>query len=1035
MDATADALAHRLEPMIAIEHRAVNTDEVEAVVLAVQESLNTRGLDASLLARRDYDPALVEKWLREQHDERVARIGFSDAASRLYDDLLTETCTYIVAIASQLPGFESANAKELLSRESSILDLSERILAAIPTSSVPANWGHGDDNQRFETQYLRTIATNASTVSLFGVSSPAAKMSYELSLAYISLTISTTPLEEEESPGGQPDTVDTTKAETFLETHDRVLLSGDAGSGKTTLLQWMALRATRTIESPESKSPWAGKVPFTIPLRRFVDGDFPTPGQFTSIGAPNIAETEPHGWAHRILAEGRAVILIDGLDEIPQERRKQAFDWVKGLIADFPNNSLMVTSRGTAVTDEWAESDIFVHASLQAMEPSDIKAFVEHWHNAVRATVTRDRYSSIAEAQHAMLRIIRSTGNIRELCTSPLLCALMCSLHLENGASLPADRMSLYKTAIEMLLMARDNARGLARDSAETLTLRNREVLLQHFAAWLHDNGQANCSRADYEASITHTLQSLPRVTMTGSATAQFVLERCGVLREPTSGRVDFIHRSFLEYLAAAAIVAENSMHKLINNAHDDTWREVVIMAAGHANNSQRTTLLEGLLERGRSDESLRHRLFFLAVACMQTASELAPDLTRKLQDALNEVVPPSNMTEAAAVASAGTSAAHLLKYNPRRGVMDSVASVRALALIGGEEAFESMKTHTREKRLTVIRQIVRAWSSFDVEKYAQEVLRESTFIRGTYNITDLEQLPYVKHFTNLKVITIELDGSTSGWAALDSVSGDNRIREISISDASWVRSFEDMPSLPGLTKLNLGRSKLESLSGLEHAPALTELNIEDAPALTDLTGLLSLQALTSLSLGAPNVPDLGQLEHLSPILESLSIRDAGTLLSLSKLPSKRFTLYGHSAEGLDLTGLADEKHVENLTLWNMALPDELHIGPTVRTLNVYDGRGVPNIIGGDALSNFTIDCAVNEELAIRLRALPKLDTLVVDRGQEPELLREFARALSDKVTTLVHAAGAGVIPTDPIAIDDFEARIGIRRHIYTRKL
>ncbi len=52
--------------------------------------------------------------------------------------------------------------------------------------------------------------------------------------------------------------------------------------------------------------------------------------------------------------------------------------------------------------------------------------------------------------------------------------------------------------------------------------------------------------------------------------------------------RVDFIHRSFLEYLAAAAEVSDDSIPKLLMHATEETWREVVIMAAGHANNAQR---------------------------------------------------------------------------------------------------------------------------------------------------------------------------------------------------------------------------------------------------------------------------------------------------------------------------------------------------------------------------------------------------------------------------------------------------------------
>ena len=58
-------------------------------------------------------------------------------------------------------------------------------------------------------------------------------------------------------------------------------------------------------------------------------------------------------------------------------------------------------------------------------------------------------------------------------------------------------------------------------------------------------------------------------------------MERSGLLREPAAGRVDFVHRTFQEYLAAKAAVDNDEIGLLVTNAHDDQWREVVVMAAG----------------------------------------------------------------------------------------------------------------------------------------------------------------------------------------------------------------------------------------------------------------------------------------------------------------------------------------------------------------------------------------------------------------------------------------------------------------------
>ncbi len=62
----------------------------------------------------------------------------------------------------------------------------------------------------------------------------------------------------------------------------------------------------------------------------------------------------------------------------------------------------------------------------------------------------------------------------------------------------------------------------------------------------------------------------------------RYLLERSGLIREPTPDRVDFIHRTFQDYLAGRAAVRADDIGALIAHAHNDQWRNVIVMAAGH---------------------------------------------------------------------------------------------------------------------------------------------------------------------------------------------------------------------------------------------------------------------------------------------------------------------------------------------------------------------------------------------------------------------------------------------------------------------
>lgn len=62
----------------------------------------------------------------------------------------------------------------------------------------------------------------------------------------------------------------------------------------------------------------------------------------------------------------------------------------------------------------------------------------------------------------------------------------------------------------------------------------------------------------------------------------QHLLERSGVIREPVLGRVDFVHHTFQEYLAAKEVVEDQTTETLVTRAHLDQWWETLVMAVGH---------------------------------------------------------------------------------------------------------------------------------------------------------------------------------------------------------------------------------------------------------------------------------------------------------------------------------------------------------------------------------------------------------------------------------------------------------------------
>lgn len=109
-----------------------------------------------------------------------------------------------------------------------------------------------------------------------------------------------------------------------------------------------------------------GRVAFVLPLRTLTRSGarLPVPNDFLSaVGCP-VTGSQPPGWADRVLAAGRGVLLIDGVDEVPEEERARTRRWLADLLAAFPGNLWLVTSRPSAVRDDWLAGEGFTELTL-----------------------------------------------------------------------------------------------------------------------------------------------------------------------------------------------------------------------------------------------------------------------------------------------------------------------------------------------------------------------------------------------------------------------------------------------------------------------------------------------------------------------------------------------------------------------------------------------------------------------------------------------------------------------------------------------
>ncbi|MCE7083030.1 NACHT domain-containing protein [Streptomyces sp. ST2-7A] len=569
---------------------------------------------------------------------------------------------------------------------------------------------------------------------------------WQLDAAYVPLEVTAPEAEADDptAPAGATGSVDPSglvlRAEDALAGRDRVLLRGVAGSGKSTLVQWLAVTAARTHLGPPRDHPpgldhLVGRVPFVLPLRRVViDGRPPSPDRFAhAVGSP-LATAQPDGWADRVLRAGRALLLVDGVDEVPERDRETVRRWIRELMTTYPGNPWVVTARPSAVREAWlADRDAargFVELSLAPMSRTDIELFVTRWHEAADADPALGT---------ALVTAIRTTEALGRLAVNPLMCGLLCALHRDREGFLPTDRRDLYEAALSMLLERRDLERGVdttlgagGRLSRDALVR-----LLQRLAHWMIRNDRAEMDRADAVAQLDRVLPAMAHhVSADGDTVLRHLLERCGLLREPVPGRLDFVHRIFQDHLGAGAAVEEGDFPLLLDNAHRDRWEDVIRMAVALGRPAERVRLLEGLLDGAGENfpsappveeaEGRIVRRVLLAADCVAHATELDPGTRRRVTDAVARLLPPTDMRQARFLAHHGGALLLGLLPGPEGLTDEEAGAVVVTALkIGTDAALPLLARYRRHPSLWLRRQLAWNWHHFDAERYAREILAD----------------------------------------------------------------------------------------------------------------------------------------------------------------------------------------------------------------------------------------------------------------------------------------------------------------------
>ncbi|WP_406336191.1 NACHT domain-containing protein [Streptomyces sp. NBC_00203] len=776
----------------------------------------------------------------------------------------------------------------------------------------------------FEGKYAEAMRVEHGKIRIFGLDlSRSHGRGLDLETAYLSLEALSSPNEYQREVEAISKSA---RVETILEGKRRILLRGHAGSGKSTLMQWIAIKSISGSLS-EELSALNNRVPFMLRLRAMyrLDNLRPSPDQFLEIGNIPVANEQPTGWADRVLREGRALLLVDGMDEIPDEKRDEAKEWLGWILDHYPGAWVLVTVRPSAVPRSWLRDYGFDELALLPMSRRDRSVFIKKWHEAAvvessshfgAASPERERANrELRELHENLLRTLEVTPQLAALTDSPLLCAMICALHRDRNGALPSGRMEIYRAALGMLLARRDQQRKVELELEED----EHRALLQEIAAWLVGEGLVQGGKADAVNQIQRMLPSLYRINRKFSAEQLYdhIVERSGLLTETTTETFEFIHRTFQDYLAAQEFKEARNFRMLASRAHEEQWEDVIRMAVGHCDHRDRAMLLREIVGAGDSapDESTRRSVHLVAGSCLPYSTRLDTNIRNLVLDRVCQHLPKDDVqTDVNKLASVGDD---LISILPSADAKPWVIAV--LGEIRSEHAFEALKVISESANVSILNQIASVWNSFDTEKFAKQLLAKVDCSKVSFWVYTNEQLKELRGLVPVGSLTVD---GIRDWSEAADLLRNLKTKDIAIFNGTNLRNLDFLRDMEEIVLLEIfGCWGLEDLSSIRSLQ-LRALDLVDVihsrTTASQLADILSSQdEIREIGLGAP------ELELLDPACRFPQISDlklwypergVATLRHVAHLfPGMRhLTLFlAHSERGrvIDLSSFADRRN------------------------------------------------------------------------------------------------------------------------------
>lgn len=368
--------------------------------------------------------------------------------------------------------------------------------------------------------------------------------------------------------------------------YSKLIVLGKPGSGKTTFLQSIAISCNQGVFLPDY-------LPIFISLKHLAE-DIQGHHKISLLkylheNLENFGVSEQE--LITLLLHGRALILLDGLDEINQENYVNINNLISNFLDKFYRNKIIINCRLGYYIYKFQG---FTEIEIADFNKLQIANFAQKWF----LSVANHSSAKAQKLAHKFMQKLELSENrqILELASTPILLNLIC-LVFKFIEDFPTNRCELYQQALDLLLMHWDVARGIKRDQVHPdFSLLNKIKLLSHIATvsfiqknYFQPKNKIRQIIADYLRSLPNAKTDADALELESAAMLKAIAVQHGLLIERGRGIYSFSHLVFQEYFTAKDLITNSTsqtLEKIVNSLEDIHWYNVLLLSAEMLNNA-----------------------------------------------------------------------------------------------------------------------------------------------------------------------------------------------------------------------------------------------------------------------------------------------------------------------------------------------------------------------------------------------------------------------------------------------------------------